>query len=167
MFLAFARVLIGERDEYLAQTIYDIARVVGNGGVASGGSGGGGRERPRIVAVVGAGHLVGIQKHLANGGDPPWSSATYIPLSCVLSCLMPSPTLLFSYPSLLMSYVFSCRVCTGISEERIIEISSSSKHVQGTWLGRGMMHVLSPQVLSFTHFFHLTFLVLSPLVWLP
>ena len=77
MFLAFARVLIGERDEYLAQTIYDIARVVGNGGGGMGGKEG--RERPRIIAVVGAGHLVGIQKHLSNGGNPPWPSYTYIP----------------------------------------------------------------------------------------
>ena len=84
----------------------------------------------------------------------------------LFSCLTPSPSpvLCLVLSSLSPAHLFLLSCVQGISEERIIEISSSSKHVQGTWLGRGMMHVLSPQVHSFTHFFHLTFLVLSPLV---
>lgn len=56
---AFAKVLIEERDEYLSQTIFEIARVVNHSG---------GQKRIRIVAVVGAGHLSGIQRCLAAGG---------------------------------------------------------------------------------------------------
>jgi hypothetical protein len=90
---AFAKVLIEERDEYLSQTIFEIARVVNQSG---------GQKRIRIVAVVGAGHLSGIQKCLAVGG---------------------------------------------VSDDRIIEISSSTKHpYPGTWLGRGMLQVVSPMI---------------------
>jgi pheromone shutdown protein TraB len=92
---AFAKVLIEERDEYLAQTIFEIARVVGQ-------NGGGDRGRTRVMAVVGAGHLEGIKNCLAAGG---------------------------------------------VSEERIIEISSSSKHpYPGTWLGRSMLQVVNPNI---------------------
>ena len=97
---AFAKVLIEERDEYLSQTIYEIARVVGKGyGQTQATSG---MRRTRVMAVVGAGHLAGIQRCLAAGG---------------------------------------------VSDERIIEISSSSKHPHpGTWLGRGMLQVVNPNI---------------------
>lgn len=92
---AFAKVLIEERDEYLAQTIFEIARMVDQ-------NGGGGRGRTRVMAVVGAGHLEGIKNCLAAGG---------------------------------------------VSDERIIEISSSSKHpYPGTWLGRSMLQIVNPNI---------------------
>ena len=97
---AFAKVLIEERDEYLSQTIFEIARVVGQGYGQSQSTHT--RRRTRVMAVVGAGHLAGIQRCLAAGG---------------------------------------------VSEERIIEISSSSKHPHpGTWLGRGMLQVVNPNI---------------------
>ena len=93
-----AAVMIGERDEYLAQTLFEIARCMAQGY----GSTDTGNKRIRVVAVVGAGHLIGIQKYLTAGG---------------------------------------------VSEERLLEISSSSKHPSpGTWPGRGMMQVLSPNI---------------------
>lgn len=67
---ALAEVIIKERDEYLAQTICEIARgtsmrpaamVNQNSTVEF-------RSRQRIVAVVGAGHLQGIRKWLSVGG---------------------------------------------------------------------------------------------------
>jgi pheromone shutdown protein TraB len=60
---AIAQVIISERDEYIAQSLCEIAAVgfrQGRGWAPTG--------RCAIVAVVGAGHLVGIQKHLAAGG---------------------------------------------------------------------------------------------------
>ena len=72
---SFAKVLIEERDEYLAQTIYEIARVVGGlrGGMGMrtqryvdrfGTTRYGVPSKPRVLAVVGAGHLAGIQVRL-------------------------------------------------------------------------------------------------------
>ena len=58
---SFAQVLIEERDEYLAQTISEIARLVSK-------SYGNDRGRTRIMAVIGAGHLAGIKNCLAAGG---------------------------------------------------------------------------------------------------
>lgn len=95
---AFADVVINERDEYLAQSLVEIAKV--------------GFRRPaysssqtpirgKIVAIVGAGHLAGIKKHLAAGG---------------------------------------------VIQERLKEISTSSKH-EVTWPGEGLLHVVDAQSL--------------------
>ena len=55
-----AETVINERDEYMAQTIAEIARV-GFGPPHN-------RRNGRVVAVVGAGHLIGLQKWLRLGG---------------------------------------------------------------------------------------------------
>ena len=69
---SFADVIIAERDEYLSQTLHEIADV-GFGGRYLGkqpreGNGVLSRDRKNsIVAVIGAGHLLGVQKHLSQG----------------------------------------------------------------------------------------------------
>ena len=93
---ALAKVLIEERDEYLAKTIHDIAREVGHSRNSVIGM-----KRSRIMAVVGAGHLAGIQRCLAAGG---------------------------------------------VSDERMAEISSSSKHpLPGTW-SKGLYQQVDPKI---------------------
>lgn len=60
----FANVIVTERDEYLAQTLLEIARVGfrhSQGAAAA-------VPRGRIVAVVGAAHLAGVQQCLLSGG---------------------------------------------------------------------------------------------------
>ena len=57
-----AEVIIHERDEYLAQTVIETARV----GIRAPKFGP--HRRGRIVVVIGAGHLQGVQNHLATGG---------------------------------------------------------------------------------------------------
>jgi len=88
-----AEVIINERDEYMSQTICEIARV-------------GFRppySRPkRIVAVVGAGHLIGLQRILIAGG---------------------------------------------VSEQRMQEISKSSKQSCPTWPGSGVLQVVNTKIL--------------------
>lgn len=66
-FPGLADIIINERDEYLAQSILEVARELTLQHL-------GGTNTPvlnRIVVVVGAGHLVGIQKCLQNGGVSP------------------------------------------------------------------------------------------------
>ncbi len=107
---AFAKVVISERDEYLAQTLYEVANIAfeknkrpssrdiitpGNA-IIGGSSGMGGTQKGRIVVVIGAGHLHGVQKNLA---------------------------------------------VTPLSDERMMEISSSSKHAN-SWPGRGVLQVV-------------------------
>mmetsp|Transcript_40461 Transcript_40461/g.41279 ORF Transcript_40461/g.41279 Transcript_40461/m.41279 type:complete len:776 (+) Transcript_40461:178-2505(+) len=86
--------VISERDEYMAQTLCEIARV---------GFGPGPHKEPCVVvAVVGAGHLTGIQK---------WVK------------------------------------CGGISEQRLFNISTSSKHSSSCWPGRGSLHIVNVESL--------------------
>jgi pheromone shutdown protein TraB len=99
-----ASILVHERDEYLAQTLYEIGSVgfspsfqkqyplASSSSIESFDKTGKGK----IVAVVGAGHLQGITKHLLNGP---------------------------------------------ISEERLREISSSSKHPT-MWPGKGVLQII-------------------------
>ena len=61
----FAEVIIHERDEYLAQTVYELAR---NGFRNYEYSASGVPFRGKIVVVVGAAHLRGSQKWLAQNG---------------------------------------------------------------------------------------------------
>lgn len=102
---SLANVIINERDEYLAQTICEIARVGFSSRHTSSYSMSdhriGQAGRGKILAVVGAGHLPGIKKWLDIGG---------------------------------------------ISDSRIDEISSSSKH-PSTWPGRGMLQVVNTDML--------------------
>lgn len=94
-----AKVLIEERDEYLAQTLYDTAQIISDR--ESRGPSAQKQRRLRVMAVVGAGHLAGIQRCLAAGGS---------------------------------------------SDERLMEISCSSKHpAPGMWQGRGMFKTLIPR----------------------
>lgn len=62
LFPTFADVIINERDEYLCQTLCEIARVGFRPGQCQP------QQRGCIVAVVGAGHLPGIQRWMAAGG---------------------------------------------------------------------------------------------------
>ncbi|KAJ1412337.1 TraB family-domain-containing protein [Ochromonadaceae sp. CCMP2298] len=62
---AVARVLISERDEYLSQTLCEIAKV-GFGVPPPLGSKI--YRKGKILAVVGAAHLPGIERHLMGGG---------------------------------------------------------------------------------------------------
>ena len=64
---AFAKVIISERDEYLSQSIIEIAKV-GFGRTPPVSSGAVYSKKGKILAVVGAGHLMGIRHHLMNGG---------------------------------------------------------------------------------------------------
>lgn len=68
---AVANVIIAERDGYIAQTLCEIARI-GFGADPLGRFGTSvyhpAFRKGRIVAVVGAGHLQGIQNHIAAGG---------------------------------------------------------------------------------------------------
>lgn len=64
----FAEIIVGERDQYLAQTLLEIARVGFNGGPHSIASPSLHPPRGRILAVVGAAHLAGVQRCLAEGG---------------------------------------------------------------------------------------------------
>jgi len=91
----FANVVISERDEYLAQTICEIAQI-GFGQLPPPGTHF--YRKGKVVAVVGAGHLCGIEKCLLSGGS---------------------------------------------SLDRMMDISSSSRH-NSTWPGRGMLHVIDP-----------------------
>ena len=93
---SFADVLINERDEYLAQSLLELSRLMQTQPP--------GCVRPpvTVVAVVGAGHLPGIQKWLA---------------------------------------------CGGVSEERIAEISSSSKHTTSTWPGKGRLRIVDTDMI--------------------
>lgn len=50
---ALATIIISERDEYLAATLCEIARVAQGGGAQG--------ARSTVLAVVGAGHLEGMQ----------------------------------------------------------------------------------------------------------
>jgi pheromone shutdown protein TraB len=88
----FAQIVIAERDEYLSHSICELATLVGallnranpNPSLSSspgggGGGGGGLRPRPKIVAVVGAGHLVGIQKCILEGTSSPLLLFLYPP----------------------------------------------------------------------------------------
>lgn len=96
---AFADVVINERDEYLAQSLVEIAKVGFRRPAPSSHS-----QTPirgKIVAIVGAGHLAGIRKHLVAGG---------------------------------------------LMQQRLKEISTSSKH-EVTWPGEGLLHVVDAQSL--------------------
>lgn len=64
-----ADVIVSERDEYLAQTLLEIARVgfARTSGSVQGPAPGQVR-RGKIVAVVGAAHLAGVQRWLQQGG---------------------------------------------------------------------------------------------------
>lgn len=64
---AFAQVVISERDEYIAQTLTELAKV-GFGRLPPATAGVQYTRKGKIVAVVGAGHLPGIRKHLVAGG---------------------------------------------------------------------------------------------------
>lgn len=72
----FANIIVGERDEYIAQTLLEIARVgFGDSSkiiAAFDAAAAAGRPAPalrgRIVAVCGAAHLAGVQRCLAAGG---------------------------------------------------------------------------------------------------
>lgn len=89
-----ADTIIHERDEYMAQTLLEIARV----GFGSGHR----RQAGKVVAVLGAGHLIGVQRLLEAGG---------------------------------------------ISEERLYNISISSKHSTSCWPGRGSLQIVNTQSL--------------------
>jgi pheromone shutdown protein TraB len=92
-----ATVLIDERDEFLAQTISDAVKDISNSELRKPPT----QKRARVMAVVGAGHLAGMQRCLAAGGA---------------------------------------------SDERLIEISCSSKHpYPGMWIGRGNIMKLLPR----------------------
>lgn len=92
-----ATVLIDERDEFLAQTISDTVKDISNIELRKSPA----QRRARVMAVVGAGHLAGMQRCLAAGGA---------------------------------------------SDERLIEISCSSKHpYPGMWIGRGNILKLLPR----------------------
>ena len=97
-----ADVIVSERDEYLAQTLLEIARV---GFVRTSEAVKGPTDdqvrRGKIVAVVGAAHLAGVQRWLQQGG---------------------------------------------VSDARMAEISSSSRH-NATWPGGGMLQVVNTQAL--------------------
>jgi len=58
----FADIIINERDEYIAQTICEIARVGFSRNKVSS------QMTGKVVVVVGAGHLKGLQKWLSAGG---------------------------------------------------------------------------------------------------
>jgi pheromone shutdown protein TraB len=67
-----AEVIISERDEYLSQTIAEVARL-GFASPPSTPAGaeddfGAGSPKGSILAVVGAGHVPGIKRHLSKGG---------------------------------------------------------------------------------------------------
>ena len=62
----FASVVISERDEYIAQTICEIAQI-GFGQLPPPGTHF--YRKGKIVAVVGAGHLSGIERCLLAGGS--------------------------------------------------------------------------------------------------
>jgi pheromone shutdown protein TraB len=98
-----ASILVHERDEYLAQTLYELGSVgfsstfqkqyhVSSSSIEAFRN----FEKGKIVVVVGAGHLQGITKHFLNGP---------------------------------------------ISEERLREISTSSKH-PSMWPGKGVLQVI-------------------------
>jgi hypothetical protein len=89
----FFDVIISERDEYIAETLCEISRV--------GFVGYSGTKRGRVLAVVGAGHMDGIERCIVSGG---------------------------------------------VSQQRILEISSSSKHPP-QWPGRGMFQIVRPDFL--------------------
>jgi pheromone shutdown protein TraB len=92
-----ATVLIDERDEFLAQTISDAVKDISNSELRKPPA----LKRARVMAVVGAGHLAGMQRCLSAGGA---------------------------------------------SDERLIEISCSSKHpYPGMWIGRGNIMKLLPR----------------------
>eukprot|EP01041_Mallomonas_annulata_P001953 gene1953-3791_t len=84
--------IINERDEYMAQTLCEVARV----GFGPGPH----HSKGRVVAVVGAGHLPGLQRCIMNGG---------------------------------------------ISEERLFNISTSSKQKESCWPGKGSLHIVNTQ----------------------
>eukprot|EP01034_Spumella_vulgaris_P025153 gene25153-31576_t len=63
-----ARVIIDERDEYIAQTLCEIAKTGFGSHSVSGGAEANIIRKGLIVAVVGAGHLAGIQRHIQAGG---------------------------------------------------------------------------------------------------
>jgi pheromone shutdown protein TraB len=63
----FAEVIINERDEYISQTVLEIARV-GFGPLIHLAKDLPLSKRGRVVAVVGAGHLKGIKKWIHTGG---------------------------------------------------------------------------------------------------
>ena len=76
----FADVIINERDEYLAQTLVEIVKTGfykerSNNGLGPLPPG----RRGKVVAVVGAGHLPGIVKHLNVGGV---DNARLLEISC-------------------------------------------------------------------------------------
>lgn len=62
---AFSKVVIHERDEYIAQTLCEVARA----GYGSNPDPKVPAEQRCIIAVVGAAHLPGIEKWLRNGGS--------------------------------------------------------------------------------------------------
>jgi len=62
----FAEIIVSERDEYIAQTLLEIARV--GFGDAAHKSPHTHRGRGRVLAVCGAAHLAGVQRCLAAGG---------------------------------------------------------------------------------------------------
>eukprot|EP01042_Synura_sphagnicola_P001114 gene1114-1254_t len=85
-----AQVVIHERDEYMSQTLSEIARI-GFGPPPY-------KGRGRVLAVVGAGHLKGLQKRLREGG---------------------------------------------VTDSRLQDISTSSKHPQSCWPGVGSLQVVN------------------------
>jgi len=99
---SLADVIINERDEYLAQTVCEIARGSSKRFLISqqkyGDDVTGEIHRQRILAVIGAGHLKGLQKCLSAGG---------------------------------------------VSESRIAEIATSSKHPLTTWPGIGQLIIVN------------------------
>jgi pheromone shutdown protein TraB len=62
---SFADVIINERDEYLAQTVCEISRLCSAEKARRPST-----ERRCVVAVIGAGHLGGVTRHLEAGGVP-------------------------------------------------------------------------------------------------
>ena len=84
---SLSTIIINERDEYIAQTLCEVARIASTID----------KKNRTIVAVVGAGHLPGIKKWL---------------------------------------------LCNGTTDERIAEISSSSKQ-PSTWPGKNILQVVN------------------------
>ena len=84
---ALSNIIISERDEYIAQTLCEIASIASTID----------RKNRIIVAVVGAGHLPGIKQWLS---------------------------------------------CNGTADNRIAELSSSSRH-NSTWPGKHILQIVN------------------------
>ena len=133
----FARVIVGERDEYMAQTLLEIARV-GFGDAAKIAA----AAAASAAAAAAAGGVAGVAGGEGGGGRGGRGGAS----AGAVPAPPPRGRILAVCGAAHLAGIQRCLAAGGCSEEHVRNISSSSKH-NATWPGRGMLQVVNSKLL--------------------